>query len=151
MNVSLNGIAFTQGFEGCVLTAYQDSVGIWTIGWGATSIFGRPVKKGDMITQQQADDFLTATLAEVAVTISPWLSNVSLNQNQFDSQCDFAYNAGPGALKGSTLLKTLLADPADPYITACFMMWDKGHVNGQLVVIPGLESRRQKEANLYFS
>ena len=40
--------------EGCKLEAYQDSVGIWTIGYGSTM----DVHKGMAITQQEADDRL---------------------------------------------------------------------------------------------
>jgi GH24 family phage-related lysozyme (muramidase) len=49
-----------QKFEGLKLTAYQDSVGIWTIGFG--NIFnldtGKPIKQGDVITQDTADRWL---------------------------------------------------------------------------------------------
>ncbi len=49
-----------QQFEGLKLTAYQDSVGIWTIGFG--NIFnldtGKPIKQGDVITQDTADRWL---------------------------------------------------------------------------------------------
>ena len=41
-------------FEACALTAYQDSVGMWTIGYGHTA----GVKKGDKITRYQAELFL---------------------------------------------------------------------------------------------
>ena len=40
--------------EGCRLTAYQDTVGVWTIGYGHTG----GVKKGDKITQKEAEEFL---------------------------------------------------------------------------------------------
>ena len=34
LEVSNNGINMLKGFEGCRLAAYQDSVGVWTIGYG---------------------------------------------------------------------------------------------------------------------
>ena len=34
--ISENGLALIKRFEGCRLTAYQDSVGVWTIGYGHT-------------------------------------------------------------------------------------------------------------------
>jgi lysozyme len=40
--------------EGCRLTAYQDTVGVWTIGYGRTG----GVKKGDKITQEKAEELL---------------------------------------------------------------------------------------------
>jgi lysozyme len=30
------GLALTKNFEGCVLTAYADQGGVWTIGYGHT-------------------------------------------------------------------------------------------------------------------
>ncbi len=48
-----------KGFEGCRLTAYRDSAGVWTIGYGHTRI----AKKGLHITQRKADDLLREDLA----------------------------------------------------------------------------------------
>lgn len=48
--------------EGCRLTAYQDTVGVWTIGYGHTG----GVKKGDKITQKDADNFLLEDTLEAA-------------------------------------------------------------------------------------
>ena len=41
-------------YEGLRLNAYQDAVGIWTIGFGATRIDGRPVRPGDKISKEKA-------------------------------------------------------------------------------------------------
>ena len=44
MQVSEKGIGLIKQFEGCKLTAYQDSVGVWTIGYGWTqSVDGKPM------------------------------------------------------------------------------------------------------------
>jgi len=48
--------------EGCRLNAYQDTVGVWTIGHGHTG----GVKKGDKITQAQAEKFLLEDTLEAA-------------------------------------------------------------------------------------
>jgi lysozyme len=40
--------------EGCRLNAYQDTVGVWTIGYGHTEGVG----KGDKITQAKAEEYL---------------------------------------------------------------------------------------------
>ena len=52
--------------EGCRLTAYQDTVGVWTIGYGHTG----GVKKGDKITQKDADDLLLADTLQAAIDAS---------------------------------------------------------------------------------
>lgn len=43
MKSSMTLIAAIKRMEGCILSAYQDSVGVWTIGYGHT----KGVKKGD--------------------------------------------------------------------------------------------------------
>ena len=37
MKISEKGLALIKEFEGCQLTAYQDEVGVWTIGYGITN------------------------------------------------------------------------------------------------------------------
>ncbi len=54
MNISKEGIALIKKFEGCELTAYQDAVDVWTIGYGHT----KGVKEGDSITKEEADSML---------------------------------------------------------------------------------------------
>ena len=52
------------GEEGVRTKAYQDSEGIWTIGYGQTRINGRPVKPGDTISKAQALSGFRGALAE---------------------------------------------------------------------------------------
>ena len=50
---------FIKNKEGLRLTAYKDSAGIWTIGYGAIIYEDyTPVKKGDKITNQRADQLI---------------------------------------------------------------------------------------------
>jgi len=46
--------ALIAGEEGMRTKAYKDSEGIWTIGYGQTTLNGRAVKEGDQITKEQA-------------------------------------------------------------------------------------------------
>ena len=71
----------------------------------------------------------------------------TINQNQFDALCSFAYNCGVGNLKSSTLLKKVNKNPNDPTIKDEFLKWNKG--GGK--VLTGLTKRRIEEAQLYFS
>ena len=52
------GIDLIKSFEDCRLTAYQDSVGVWTIGYGHTN----GVYAWMTITQAQAEEFLRSEL-----------------------------------------------------------------------------------------
>ena len=63
LSCSPNGQTLIKKFEGLRLTAYQDMVGVWTIGYGHT---GPDVKPGLTITQQQADQLLINDLVTLA-------------------------------------------------------------------------------------
>jgi GH24 family phage-related lysozyme (muramidase) len=141
LKTSVEGIRLIKEFEGCVLTAYQDSVGVWTIGIGTT----KGVKKGQVITEAQAIGFLEADLASFEAQINK-LVKVQITQPMFDAIACFTYNLGGGALGSSTLLKKLNArdfkGAADE-----FLKWDKA--GGRQLA--GLTRRRQAERKLFLS
>lgn len=146
MRASENGINLIKQFEGCRLTAYQDSVGVWTIGYGWTQpVDGKPVGKGMTITQQKADDLLKQGVVQYEAGVHG-LVTVQLNQNQYDALVDFTYNLGVNALKGSTLLKKL---NAGDYAGAAneFTKWNKA--GGK--ELAGLTRRREAEKSLFLS
>jgi lysozyme len=152
MKTSQAGIDLIKKFESCELTAYQDSVGRWTIGWGATiHRSGAKVKRGDHITQDEAEELLCWHLQLKEIGVTKLLHPYTVNQNQFDALVSFAFNAGIGALGSSTLLKKIRANPNDPSIRDEFARWDKGTVSGRMVRLKGLTRRRLAESALYFS
>lgn len=135
-----NGLALTKQFEGCKLSAYQDQVGVWTIGYGHT---GAGVASGLTITQDQADALLTSDIAAAATFVNQ-IVTVPLQQNQFDALVDFVFNLGRTRFGGSTLLKNLnTGDFAGA--AAQILVWD--HAGGQ--VVAGLLRRRQAEKALF--
>jgi len=147
-----NGIDFIKSKEGMRLQAYQDSAGIWTIGYGTIRFDNnRSVKKGDVITAEQAEQLLAKEILEKSIKVNAAIKPVQLSQNKYNALVSFAYYVGTGALLSSTLLKRVKANPDDDTIRDAFMMWDKAHVDGQLVVVQGLINRRKDEADLYFS
>lgn len=159
MNISQKGIDFIKKHEGLRLSAYLDSVGKLTIGYGNTYYTdGRAVRMGDKITRVQAEQLLKMILQKFVADVNSLLFP-PVNQNQFDALVSFAYNVGSDidadeiaeGLGDSTLLKKVNADPDDPAIRNEFMKWNKGRVKGVLKVLPGLTKRRREEANLYFS
>lgn len=141
------GYKLIQQFEGLRLKAYQDSVGIWTIGYGnITYLDGSKVKKGDEITREQADLMFKNTANKFALEVAK-LIDVCLTQNQFNALVSLAYNIGIGAFKGSTLLKKVNNNPNDKSIADEFKRWR--YAGGK--VIQGLLNRRIKESEVYFS
>lgn len=133
MEYSKTGLQLTEGFEGCKLTAYQDSRGVWTIGFGHTL----NVRPGMVWTQPQAESWLLADVASAARTVNN-VVHIPLTQSEFDALVDFEYNTG--ALPGSTLLRLLNAGDISG-AAAQFEVW--GHAGG--VVLAGLLRRRTVE------
>ncbi|WP_049011222.1 lysozyme [Enterobacter kobei] len=146
MQTSDKGIALIKQFEGCKLTAYQDSVGVWTIGYGWTQpVDGKPIRAGMTIKQETAERLLKTGLVSYESDVSR-LVKVSLTQGQFDALVSFTYNLGALSLSTSTLLRKL---NAGDYAGAAdeFLRWNKA--GGK--VLNGLTRRREAERALYLS
>lgn len=140
--------AFASQFEGCVLHPYQDSGGVWTIGWGATynpDTGQRITSLTQPISQETADEWFSAEM-EGALAAVTRLVKVKLNQNQMAALADFAYNIGAGAFAASTLLK-LLNEGDDPL--DCADQFGRWVHDGEGAVLPGLVTRRAAEAKLF--
>lgn len=139
MKLEQKGIELLKHFEGCELTAYQDSVGVWTIGYGHT----KGVSKGMTITQEQAEQMLLTELVEYEGYIKNMVT-VPLTQNQFDALVVWIYNLGPTNFGSSTLLKEL---NSGNYTAAGkeILRWNKA--GGK--VLAGLVKRREAEAQLF--
>jgi len=146
MAVSLLGIDLICGFEGKRLVAYDDGVGVWTIGFG-TTIYpnGTKVKKGDVCTESQAKEYMAHDLKKFELAVNGAVT-VPLNQNQFDALVSLAYNIGTNAFKNSTLVKKL---NAGDYRGAAdqFDVW----VNAGGKRMQGLVNRRAREKALYLA
>jgi lysozyme len=139
MKTSQRGIELIQEFEGCVLTAYQDGGGVWTIGYGHTA----GVQEGQVITQQDANEFLCDDLEETETAVDS-LVDVPVSQNEFDALVSFTYNLGQGNLGSSTLLKLL--NSGNPTLAADeFPKWNL--VAGE--PSDGLTRRREAERSLF--
>lgn len=99
--------------EGIELKAYWDPHGkVWTIGKGNTFYpDGRPVKQGDVITQQQADELVEWYVDK---NLAPLLDKYTdLSEDEYCALVSFGFNCGPGTLQTSTLAKFLQAAPND--------------------------------------
>jgi lysozyme len=128
------GLQLIESFEGLRLNSYQDSVGVWTIGYGHT----QGVNQGQTITQQQAQAFLQKDLgvAESAVN----RLGLTLTDNQFAALVSFTFNLGAGNL--NKLMKSGLAAVPDR-----ILLFDRE--GGR--ELPGLTRHRQAERSLYLT
>lgn len=138
MITSNKGINLIKSFEGLRLASYQDSGGVWTIGYGHTS----GVTPGMTITEYQALLYLKEDLKSAERYVNAYVGVYGLNQNQFDALVSFTYNAGCGNLKkrlinyGKKPLALVRADLPETCIKA----------GGK--TLTGLIKRREKEAEL---
>ena len=136
MKISDDGLTLIKRFEGVRRVAYQDSVGVWTIGYGSTT----EVDPGMRITQAEAEERLQKDVRHAEDCINSAVS-VPLTQGEFDALCSFVFNLGCAAFRGSTLLRKLLDSDYDG-AAAEFARWDKA--GGR--VLAGLTRRRAAEA-----
>ena len=141
MRASQTLIDAIKKFESCVLDAYQDSVGVWTIGYGHTE----GVKKGDRITLYQAEKFLKDDLAKFEPVANKCKRIAT--QGQYDAVLDFIYNCGPKNWESSTLKKYIGGSHKTWEIQEQFLRW----VNAGGKKLGGLVSRRIWEAARYNS
>ena len=90
LKTSEKGINLIKRFEGLRKTAYLCPSGIWTIGYGHT----RGVRKGDIITEEQATAFLIEDVQIVESTVNSINAtyNYNFNQNEFDALVSFGFN-----------------------------------------------------------
>ncbi len=146
MKISDDGMALIKRFEGLRLQAYQDSVGVWTIGYGWTQpVAGRKVGAGMAIDAATAERLLVCGVAQFEQGVERLVA-VTITQGQFDALVSFAYNLGLSALEKSTMLRRLNAGDrlgeADQ-----FGRW----VNAGGVRLDGLVARRAAERALFLS
>ena len=139
MKISEEGIELLKKFEGCKLEAYQDSVGVWTIGYGHT----KGVYKGMTISQDDAEEMLEEEMEEYEGYIEEYVE-VPLSQNEFDALVCWVYNLGPTNLRNSTLLMVLNQSKFDE-VPEQIKRWNKA--GGE--VLKGLVRRREAEALLF--
>lgn len=135
------GVDLIKSFEGCRLTAYQDSVGVWTIGYGHTS----GVYSGMTITEAKAEEYLKGDLVTAENAVNGKVT-YSIKQNQFDALVSFTYNVGSGNFGSSTLLKKL--NQGD--ITGAANEFDKWNKAGGQV-LEGLVRRRAAEKAMFLN
>ena len=138
-------IALVKEFEGLRLTAYQDSVGVWTIGYGTTAMAGVGIapKAGMKITEADAEMYLRRGMEKFAAQIRPLITR-PISGNEFGAFLSLAYNIGPGAFKKSSALRKFNAGDKAGAADA-ILLWNKA--GGK--VLNGLVRRRKAERDLF--
>ncbi|MCJ2033289.1 lysozyme [Methylobacterium sp. J-068] len=109
MDMSAIGRAVLTAREGRRLTAYRDSVGIWTIGIGHTSAAGPPlVTPGLRLTEAACDDLFRRDLARYVRGVAA-VAPDDLPDHAFDALVSLCFNIGLSAFERSTVARCLKA------------------------------------------
>ena len=139
MKISEDGLELIKKFEGCETTAYQDSVGVWTIGFGHT----KGVEEGQTCSIEDAESMLAEEMDEYEGYINNMVK-VELQQHEFDALVAWVYNLGPTNLGESTMLKVLNGGQFDR-VPDEMNRWTRA--GGK--ILEGLVRRRQAESLMF--
>jgi len=144
MKTSNEGLVEIIGHEGISLSKYKDSVGVWTVGCGATvseisDIASWPLSKA--ITMQEAFDLFKRSIVKYEDAVNKALTR-DIPQYQFDALVSWCYNVGVGYTRQNnmaTVLKLVNKNASSAEMYRALMMFRKP---------PEIVGRRTKEANL---
>lgn len=132
---------YVAEWEGMKCEAYQDSVGVWTIGCGHTN----DVKPGDVVTRAEAMMMLVDDLKETIDGLAPHV-RVPVTEGQFIALTSLAFNIGVEGLVGGCP-KLMAALNAEDWKACAKEFLDVDKAGGKR--LPGLTRRRREEAELF--
>lgn len=137
-------IDLVKRFEGLRLHPYQDSVGVWTIGYGHTKDTPPPCDGCTKpVTPEQSEEYIKNDLEHAAQGVLRQVT-VPLTPNQLGALTSFAFNLGISNLGKSTLLKKL--NSGDYHGAAEeFLKWNRAGGT----ILKGLTERRIAEKELF--
>ena len=95
----------TKGHEGWREKAYLDQIGIPTIGYGQTTINGKPVELGQTISEEEGEKFISNRLRRDKAYIREYFKQKGykdINENHLEALSQFTYNAGIGRIDSLT-------------------------------------------------
>lgn len=136
MNLSAIGEAVLIAREGRRLTAYRDSVGIWTIGIGHTAAAGPPlVTPGLRLSEAACDALFRRDVARYVRAVDDVVRDAlpdplpdalpdALPDHAFDALVSLCFNIGPSAFARSTVVRRLRAGDRDG-AAAAILLWNR--------------------------
>ena len=157
MRVSQKAIRLISHFEGRAKFAYNDPVGICTVGVGhalkphrrctAADFAKYGTRAAPNMTDARVDRILRRDLTSFENRVSE-LVRRSTKQHEFDAMVALAFNIGIGGFESSSVRR--LPNLRLGFLAGrAFLAWNKGTVNGRLVALAGLTRRRKSERWLY--
>jgi lysozyme len=141
MKINRAGLEIVKYYEKLHLRSYQDSGGVWTIGYGHT----RGIGPNEEISRELAEKYLVEDLNNAEAHVLAYVSP-PLNENQFSALVSLVFNIGAGNFRKSTLRYFLnrgrFAEAAEE-----FLRWK--YDNGK--PLKGLLERREEEMDLFLT
>ena len=153
MKTSMRGLIAIARSEGIVPAPYIDPVGVWTFGIGHTAMSGEPdPEKMPRGMPEDVDAAIKQAVALFQKHIKKYEDGVNravkvpLAQHEFDALVSFHFNTGAISRASATeALNNGDREDAARRLT----LYNKGRVNGQLVVLEGLVKRREEERRMF--
>ena len=140
-NINIDkAVEFIKDLEGFNPNAFNDYKQI-SIGYGTVA-----KNRNEIITKQEGENRLRGEIKPLVTFLIN--KGYKINNNQFNALLSFIYNVGKGGLVNTGLDAQIKLNSNDKSaITMQFNKWVRagGQIN------KGLQNRRQKEINLYFS
>ena len=165
MKISANGLDLLKSLESKVTrkgkhVVYDDATGKPVpprrrVRGGLTIGYGHLVKGGekwpkDGIDERTASDLLHADLVRFELAVNDAVT-VPLNQNEFDALVIFAFNIGDRAFRTQASAVRVLNEGKRGEVGRRMTLWNKTHIDGKLVLSPGLVHRRAQEVALFYT
>lgn len=93
----MNALQHLKNSEGCKLEAYQDSLGVWTIGYGKNL---QVLQISQLMADQWlAQDYAVATANTAMILSKERVSSSAIGQARFEVLTEMCYNLGPTGLQ----------------------------------------------------
>lgn len=144
MKTSPQMIRLIMQWEGFRAKAYRCPAGVLTVGYGHT---GPDVTATTRLTMDEAETMLLSDLGKIEASVTAMARSAGrdLSQHQFDALVSLAFNIGPARLRRSMLWRKIRNNAPVEEVAREFRRW----VHGNGKVLPGLVSRREREAMIY--
>lgn len=143
-----NAVALIKAWEGFEPSAYFDSAGIPTIGFGTIKFSsGEAVQLGDEITEDEAEQELFHYIRkELEPAMDRHFANAMMQPNQRDALASFLYNLGGDSSSWPTLKKLINGSAPDEEVADQWMKYHRAAGKP----LTGLYRRRMAEVLVWF-
>ena len=98
-------VNFLKKHEGWRDKAYQDSAGVWTIGYGRTrNPDGSPIRPDQRTSKEAEDQWIEQRAGQDYAAVKNWADSTGENYSpkEIEALASFRYNLGPGGFKQLT-------------------------------------------------